>query len=92
MTKARMIIILLIVLLVNTDSFSQPPIQHYIFFNVDRVRIQEATFLNNNQIKGAQLKYTWPELAGINLPESAVGFGSKGMHPSGFTFEKYRDL
>ena len=184
---------LLTVLLINTDLFSQTPVHHYIFFNVERERIQEVSFLDNRQIKGAQLKYRWSELepekgnyrfdliqrdldfltargkglfiqiqdvsfdtsivnipryivedsiynggvaiqrdlnedeteyvieglvarrwdravaerfhillrelgekfdgkiTGINLPESAVGFGTEDMHPAGFTYEKYRD-
>jgi len=32
------------------------------------------------------------KITGINLPETAVGFGDKEkLHPSGFTFETYRD-
>lgn len=36
--------------------------RHYIFFNRDRERITEESFLENKQIEGAQLKYTWREL------------------------------
>ncbi|MCB0528541.1 MAG: hypothetical protein KDC65_08710 [Saprospiraceae bacterium] len=36
--------------------------QHFIFFNIDRERIREASFLNEPNIAGAQLKYTWREL------------------------------
>lgn len=35
---------------------------HYVFFNRDRERIAEASFLEARGIAGAQLKYTWREL------------------------------
>ena len=34
----------------------------FIFFNVDRDRIREASFLETDAVIGAQLKYTWREL------------------------------
>jgi hypothetical protein len=37
-------------------------LQHYIFFNLDRERIREASFVENPSVAGAQLKYTWREL------------------------------
>jgi hypothetical protein len=45
--------------------FSQKKVHHYIFFNLDRQRINEASFINNKAIEGAQLKYTWRELEPI---------------------------
>lgn len=36
--------------------------ENFVFFNRDRDRISEATFLENEAIIGAQLKYTWREL------------------------------
>ncbi len=36
--------------------------RHYVFFNRDRERIAEASFLEARQVEGAQLKYTWREL------------------------------
>jgi len=36
--------------------------QHYVFFNRERQRISEATFLGTKAFQGAQLKYTWREL------------------------------
>jgi hypothetical protein len=36
--------------------------KHYVFFNRDRERISEATFLDTKAFEGAQLKYTWREL------------------------------
>ena len=35
---------------------------HYVFFNRERGRIAEASFLEARGIAGAQLKYTWREL------------------------------
>ena len=34
----------------------------FIFFNLDRDRIREASFLETDAVVGAQLKYTWREL------------------------------
>ncbi len=36
--------------------------RNFIFFGTDRQRISEPEFLENEQIAGAQLKYTWREL------------------------------
>lgn len=41
---------------------SQQIIENYVFFNLDRQRIQEKTFLSCTNCTGAQLKYTWKEL------------------------------
>jgi hypothetical protein len=35
---------------------------HYVFFNRERERISEPSFLETKSIEGAQLKYTWREL------------------------------
>lgn len=37
-------------------------VHHYIFFNRDREKISEPTFVGTKVIDGAQLKYTWREL------------------------------
>ena len=37
-------------------------VHHYVFFNRDRERIADATFLSVKALEGAQLKYTWREL------------------------------
>ncbi len=37
-------------------------VRHYVFFNRDRERIAEASFLSLKALEGAQLKYTWREL------------------------------
>jgi hypothetical protein len=36
--------------------------QHYVFFNRERERISESSFVETREFKGAQLKYTWREL------------------------------
>ena len=36
--------------------------KNFVYFERDRQRISEASFLDNNNIVGAQLKYTWREL------------------------------
>lgn len=37
-------------------------IQHYVYFELERERIREQSFLETKQFIGAQLKYTWDEL------------------------------
>ena len=37
-------------------------VHHYVFFNRDRERISEPTFLETNAFEGAQLKYSWRQL------------------------------
>src|SRR5437868_8107711 len=37
-------------------------VHHYVFFNRDRERIAEPTFIQTKAIEGAQLKYSWREL------------------------------
>ncbi|HWW01473.1 MAG TPA: hypothetical protein VNZ64_17380 [Candidatus Acidoferrum sp.] len=37
-------------------------VHHYVFFNRDRERIADASFLSIKALEGAQLKYTWREL------------------------------
>ena len=49
-------------LLFYTRLEAQKNIQHFVFFNLDRDRIQEQSFLEAENIAGAQLKYTWREL------------------------------
>src|SRR5215813_154515 len=41
---------------------AQKQVKHFIFFSHERERIHEKSFLENENIKGAQLKYTWREL------------------------------
>jgi len=37
-------------------------LHHYVFFNIDRHRIHEESFLETKAFEGAQLKYRWWEL------------------------------
>jgi hypothetical protein len=41
---------------------AQEKIRNFIFFDLERERIQDSLFLNTKNIAGAQLKYTWREL------------------------------
>ncbi|HUP89371.1 MAG TPA: hypothetical protein VM100_08475 [Longimicrobiales bacterium] len=41
---------------------------HYVYFNLDRARIRDASFLATTAIEGAQIKYTWRQLE----PEAGV--------------------
>jgi hypothetical protein len=45
-----------------TGIYCQENIENYVFFNLDRHRIQEKSFLETEKFIGAQLKYTWKEL------------------------------
>ena len=38
------------------------PLQHFIYFGLERDRISDSTFLAIPSVAGAQLKYTWREL------------------------------
>jgi len=61
----RSLCVLLALFLFTSSSelaSSQKRVHHYIFFNLDRQRINEPSFINNGAIEGAQLKYTWREL------------------------------
>lgn len=50
------------VLSVSTVLASGEGVKNFVFFNLDRHRIQEGSFLNSKNFVGAQLKYTWKEL------------------------------
>jgi hypothetical protein len=43
-------------------SVTAQSIHHYVFFNMERERIAETSFLTTKAFEGAQLKYTWREL------------------------------
>lgn len=55
-----------LVLAASIAACAAPPAasgpQNFIYFGLDRERIQEPTFLETSAIVGAQLKYTWREL------------------------------
>ena len=44
------------------ESTAQKNVEHFVFFGMDRERIQETSFLNHDGFEGAQLKYSWKEL------------------------------
>jgi hypothetical protein len=52
----------LVVVCYGAGSLDAKPVHHYVFFNMERERIKEASFLETKTLEGAQLKYTWREL------------------------------
>ncbi len=48
--------------LMTAATLSAQQLRHYVFFNRDRERIAEPSFLETPAFEGAQLKYTWREL------------------------------
>ena len=58
----QLLISLTICLAAFNLAIAQKTIKNFIFFELDRERIHDTSFLNNDQIKGAQLKYMWREL------------------------------
>jgi len=53
---------LVLALLILADPPSAQEPRHYVFFEFDRHRIREESFLDHPAIEGAQLKYSWREL------------------------------
>lgn len=45
-----------------SSAIAAKPVRNYVFFDLDRERIKETTFLETKAFAGAQLKYTWKEL------------------------------
>lgn len=58
----QILIALTLFSLTNQNTIAQKQIRQFIFFELDRERIHDTSFLNNDQINGAQLKYMWREL------------------------------
>ncbi|GHV04127.1 hypothetical protein FACS189485_08850 [Spirochaetia bacterium] len=60
MNKLRPLIFFM-VLQLNGSIFlySQTLVENYVFFNLDRENIRNASFYNSTQFTGAQIKYTW---------------------------------
>ena len=56
------VIISILLLLISNFSIAQKEVKHFIFFAHERDRVHEKSFLDNKNILGAQLKYTWREL------------------------------
>jgi hypothetical protein len=67
---------------------SQQVPHHYVFFNRDRERIAESSFLDTPKLEGAQLKYTWRELE----PEPGVYDFSPIEHDLTFLTEHGKKL
>jgi hypothetical protein len=52
----------LFICLYGGGSVAAQGVHHYVFFNIDRARISEPSFIETKAFEGAQLKYTWREL------------------------------
>lgn len=61
-TMNKSLLISVALLLSNWSLFAQKSIDNYVFFGMDRERIQETSFLEHHGFVGAQLKYSWKEL------------------------------
>jgi len=57
-----LLLVALVVACAASEGTSGASPKHFIFFARERHRIAEPGFLENTQIAGAQLKYTWREL------------------------------
>jgi hypothetical protein len=57
----KLLCILSLVLLCHVGALAKE-VHHYVFFNLERERITEESFLLTKAFEGAQLKYTWREL------------------------------
>ena len=58
----RQTLLFALIIIASNNLYSQKTINHYVFFNIDRHRIQEKSFLESEALTGAQLKYRWSEL------------------------------
>jgi len=58
----RFIYTLVVLHLTLSHTSAQKEIKNFIFFELERERIHDTSFLNNDHIVGAQLKYMWREL------------------------------
>ena len=61
------ILVILTSLFVTGHLIAQRPIEHFVFCNVDRHRIQKKSLLESDILSCARIKYTGPEL----VPEKA---------------------
>ena len=57
----HLLLAILFVILSNGGTLAQS-VHHYVFFDRERERISEESFLSTQAFEGAQLKYTWREL------------------------------
>ena len=58
----QILITLTFFLFTYNNALAQKNIKNFIYFELDRERIHDTSFLNNDKIIGAQLKYMWREL------------------------------
>ncbi len=58
----QILIALTLLLFAYNNAFAQKKIKHFIYFELDLEKIHDTSFLNNDKIIGAQLKYMWREL------------------------------
>jgi hypothetical protein len=56
------LIVIGLLLSVSNEVIAQKQTKNFVFFELERERIHDTSFLNNDNIKGAQLKYMWREL------------------------------
>ena len=55
-------IVLGFLLFASNEVIAQKQTNNFVFFGLERERIHDTSFLNNEELKGAQLKYIWREL------------------------------
>jgi hypothetical protein len=60
--KKLLFIVLVFLLSASGDAIAQKPIKSFVYFELERNRIRDTSFLNRDKIIGAQLKYMWREL------------------------------
>jgi len=58
----QVLIALTLLLFTYNNVLAQKKIKHFIYFELERERIRDTSFLNNDKIIGAQLKYMWRDL------------------------------
>ena len=61
---ASLLAVLAVVQFAQAEPEQKPPhrLHHYVFFNRDRERISETSFLQTSAFEGAQIKYAWRQL------------------------------
>jgi hypothetical protein len=62
MNKIKLLAIFVFQLFCQNYLFSQTQPENYVFFNLDRELIRNASFYDFRQFAGAQIKYTWKSL------------------------------
>jgi len=62
MNNARKIVWCVLFICICCGCVAAKEVHHYVFFNIDRQRISELSFIDTKSFEGAQLKYRWREL------------------------------